>query len=418
MIKMIADGYLGTQTPYVYKKTNFTAAPKGYAPFYINHVARHGARYVTKTTAIEKVMELLTDAKAKGQITDAGEDLQHKLEMIVPIEKENQGLLTDYGKQMEQGIARRIYSRFPEVWGKKVVAVCDTVTRTQQTMEAFLTELGQNTDDSRFETYMYTNPDPILRFFDVNEEYLDYKKDGKWKTYYDEFKKRKDIAVDFLDRIFYHEFVETIDDKLSVVEAIYGMYCNQFDLNINLGLEEFFTKPELEYLFENGNVRQYLLKGPSLIGECLPSNIAFPLMMDFITTSQSAVDNRNISANLRFAHAETMMPYMTILRLVGLFKQTDDMSEVSKIWNTSQLCPMAANMQWIFYASENDDRVLVKILLNETEMRLPIESVSGPYYDWIELRQYLIDKINCLQLNWDLGLVQMTQQYTVNTCYV
>jgi hypothetical protein len=55
-------------------------------------------------------------------------------------------------------------------------------------------------------------------------------------------------------------------------------------------------------------------------------------------------------------------------------------------------------LQFIFYrptkGTPNADNVLVKVLLNEAEAKLPIKAYSGPYYKWSEVRKYYTDKLN------------------------
>ncbi|MDE6290331.1 MAG: hypothetical protein K2M16_02250, partial [Muribaculaceae bacterium] len=46
----------------------------------------------------------------------------------------------------------------------------------------------------------------------------------------------------------------------------------------------------------------------------------------------------------------------------------------------------------VYNNAEGD--VLVKCLLNEQEVRLPANPVSGPYYRWSDLRDYYLEKAN------------------------
>ncbi|MFR1289816.1 MAG: hypothetical protein ACLSCF_07435 [Alistipes finegoldii] len=48
---------------------------------------------------------------------------------------------------------------------------------------------------------------------------------------------------------------------------------------------------------------------------------------------------------------------------------------------------MAGNIQLIFYRNAKG-RVLVKFLLNEREVRVPVAGDTAPYYDWKAVRKY------------------------------
>jgi hypothetical protein len=55
---------------------------------------------------------------------------------------------------------------------------------------------------------------------------------------------------------------------------------------------------------------------------------------------------------------------------------------------------MASNLQFIFYRSNTKDKdVLFKVLLNEEEATLPIQTDCAPYYHWNDFRQFCLDKL-------------------------
>ena len=119
MIKIIHCGHLGTQTPYIYQKSRYTLPPLGYTPFFINHVGRHGARYLTGAAKITELIYLLNEAEILGALKEEGKKLKRKLLAILPIEEKEAGLLTPSGFEMEEGIASRMALHYPEVFGRK-----------------------------------------------------------------------------------------------------------------------------------------------------------------------------------------------------------------------------------------------------------------------------------------------------------
>ena len=79
-------------------------------------------------------------------------------------------------------------------------------------------------------------------------------------------------------------------------------------------------------------------------------------------------------------------------------KEINDLDELAEAgWRDYLMVPMAANIQMIFYrkpGSKETDDILVKVLLNEREVTLPVGHVDGPYYNWNVLRKYYLDKIS------------------------
>lgn len=417
MIKIIHCGHLGTQTPYIYQKSRYTLPPLGYTPFFINHVGRHGARYLTSAAKITELTYQLNEAETVGALKEEGKELKKKLLAILPIEEKEAGLLTPSGFEMEEGIASRMAVHYPEVFGRKVIAVSTYVTRAKESMDAFLKQLAKWTPASEFEARSNGKIDPILRFFDLNEAYLNYKVNGKWKEMVRTFETRQDVVTTILCQFFEISFINQMKNPMEFANDLYQVYRNQFDSQKNVGLGTYFTEDWLCYLWENENLIQYLAKGPSYVGQCLPTNIAFALLMDFLNTSEQAIKERNISAQLRFAHAETLIPFTGLLRLLGFFNQTSTMSYVSTLWQDYWVAPMAANLQWIFYENPQEQMILVKMLYNESEVRLPIRSVCGPYYDFRAICTFYIRALQALKLDWGKDLVQMVRDYTDSSCY-
>ena len=61
---------------------------------------------------------------------------------------------------------------------------------------------------------------------------------------------------------------------------------------------------------------------------------------------------------------------------------------------------MGANIQLVFYRENPQDKdVLVKVLLNENEVRLPVKSEEEPYYKWNVVRDYYLKKLDAYQEN-------------------
>lgn len=78
-------------------------------------------------------------------------------------------------------------------------------------------------------------------------------------------------------------------------------------------------------------------------------------------------------ANFRFAHAETVIPFVSLMGIEKTDVQVCRPDSVSVYWKDYEISPMAANVQWLFYR-DRDQRIWVKILLNEEAAALPIST--------------------------------------------
>jgi hypothetical protein len=125
--------------------------------------------------------------------------------------------------------------------------------------------------------------------------------------------------------------------------------------------------------------------------------MAKPLLMDFFSSINAYVEGRtNIAAHLRFAHAETVIPFASLLRIPGLSDKGVHFSEIytyeNNSWRGDQVAPMAANIQWEIYQHENhSNQILVRMLYNEMEVRFKEDCKSltshSYFYDFNELKR-------------------------------
>ena len=78
----------------------------------------------------------------------------------------------------------------------------------------------------------------------------------------------------------------------------------------------------------------------------------------------------------------------------------DDMERLDEHWRNYRIFPMGCNIQLVFYhrsakksTTANRGDVLVKALLNEREVSLPVLTNQWPYYRWADVREYWMQKL-------------------------
>lgn len=405
--------YLGTETPYVYEPTTYTSPPEGYTPFFINHLGRHGGRYLASPNHLKHFYDTLLDADTKSGLTAEGQQLRKQIQLLMEVEDGKYGMLTPLGKEMEAGIAKRMYEAFPEVFGRKVEAVSTYVDRAKESMQTFLETLADYTSPRQFHASVNGKVDPVLRFFDLNEAYEKYKKQGKWQEEVAYFEKRKNDARSVLMPFFTQAYLEGLENIQALATDLYTFYTNEANIEVPVGLETYFTEDQLLYFWENANLRHYLEQGPSNKGQHLPTDIAFALLGDFLVTTENAIASGDQSAYLRFAHAETIIPFASILKLKDFSKQTDDLNEVAAIWQGQKVAPMAANIWWVLYKHETTGNVLVKMLYNEKEIAFPFASPYGMYARWEDVRCFYTNILKGLHIQWQKGIIGAVKTYQV-----
>ena len=128
---------------YPFDNPEMTPAPKGYKPFYISYLGRHGARFAISDDIYEKVRAILVNAHEAGKLNDKGEELYRRYEAFYPHVAFRGGDLTIKGQEQLHKIANIMYHNFPEVFkGKTEATVLSTpVPRVLLTMHSFIDEI-------------------------------------------------------------------------------------------------------------------------------------------------------------------------------------------------------------------------------------------------------------------------------------
>ena len=109
-------------------------------PFYITHLGRHGARFPTSGKALNRVNEMLESAQRENRLTTGGITLLSIIQNLSKTFAGQWGKLSVVGEEEQQGIARRIIERYPQLFSDsaKVQAIATYVPRCIHSMDAFL----------------------------------------------------------------------------------------------------------------------------------------------------------------------------------------------------------------------------------------------------------------------------------------
>ena len=95
-----------------------------------------------------------------------------------------------------------------------------------------------------------------------------------------------------------------------------------------------------------------------------------------------------------------LLNLISLMELGGYGDRIDSLEELESAgWHDHDIIPMGGNLQLVYYRKNgfDPDDVLVKALINEREVTMPGEAVSGPYYRWKEIRKYYKDKLDAFK---------------------
>lgn len=393
-IRLTASNYLAYRGP----QKQLTKVPKGLKPFYISHYGRHGSRYLIGDGDYNIPLNTLSKAEKDGKLTPLGQETLGKVRTLVFRAQRRHGELTPLGHQQHRDIARRMYERFPEVFAGSVHvdAKSTVVIRCILSMENELQQLMLlnpqlqiSQDASEYDMPYMNHGDKVLNaqkdVTRVQMEYLAY------------FRKNFDYKP-LIERLFTDvAYVENNFDVYEFVSRLFKLASNiqSTESRHDTSLYNVFTNDELYRLWQVANAWWYLHYGPApQNGGTQPFSQRY-LLKNIIEKADSAIALPKPGATLRFGHETMVMPLTCLLGLNGHDRQIADIGQLEQQgWVNYRIFPMAANIQFVFYRKDSNDKdVLVKVLLNEDEATLPIASDMAPLYHWKDVREYYLKKI-------------------------
>lgn len=371
--------------------------PNGYKPFYISHFGRHGARFYSSSELYDILSTLLENAHFSGNLTPKGEDLRLRYARIYPLVRGRGGELTQKGREQQISIAGRMIGNFPSVFkgDVRVEAQSSTVQRCVMSMSAFCRELVRHNPkldvredaSESFMAYMSCfrnyNPDYVkLNMFATSPERTILKAD---KALID----NNLHPEDFLSRLF--NDVGKIDNPLSKMMSFYFLAMSTNCIDSPENLMDIFTPEELCALWEVRNFDFYSNFGPSKYFKAHPYALSDTLLRRILLDADYDISSGSVAARLRFGHDTGLIGLLALMQADGWSQTAFSPFEVKNLWKGYDI-PMAANLQMIFYRNRNGN-ILVRLMLNEKNVTLPLPSVDGHYYSWSVLRRHLEDRL-------------------------
>ena len=397
--KFSADDCQGSLKPYTAPEKEY-AYPDSLAPVFINHVGRHGSRFPASATHCKQFSEALENAESQGTLTNRGAELLEMLEEVMEVADGQWGALDDLGVEEQRGIAARMYSRYPSLFKeKRVEAISSYSPRCVMSMYSFTHQLTRMNNTIELTTASGRGKSILMRPFDVEMSYKDFIDLGQWKEPYQQQVDRV-VPTSALARVLGENFDygDTDPKELAIVE--YYVIAGMSAMQVQCDASRYFTNEEYNALWSCFNLRQYLQRTSSTLSS-VPADIASPLLCDIIESTDSVVarkGNTLVSAKLRFGHAETLMPLLSLMRLNGCYYKTNYFDTVAKNWQDFNVVPMSANIQFVLFKTKGG-KFYLRIDRNEQ----PVAFIPGSneiYVPWEKAREYLSNCVPMYYQTW------------------
>ncbi|MBQ0080496.1 MAG: hypothetical protein KBS95_02965 [Alistipes sp.] len=376
--------------------SNTEKPPKGYKPVYISHLGRHGSRYHTELQLYSNLLKFLEEASKCNELTDIGKKLLIDWREVCQESIERGGDLTPQGMAEHEGIAQRMFSTYPKLFGENSHIICKSTLspRCIMSMGVFSKKLQSLQPKANIEMEASPRNQYLKSVAGLNAA------KGSSIPLSDSIRHKmvSPIATSVIERIVSPsgKMIKSVKDKSQFAFDVFLGVANSPHKNRgdNDLAKYLFTPKQRSVLAMASNVRRYILSGPNKeFLDFVLSGIT-PLVKNVILDADEALKNGKCQANLRFGHDVTIIAFTKMLGIKEASFETDDYTSLGTKWLCSRVSPMASNAQLIFYKNSKDD-ILVKILFCEREQELctKLKATNRYYYKWNDFKQYLLEQI-------------------------
>jgi hypothetical protein len=371
----------------------YTNAPKGYKPIYLSMYARHGSRHLSVQRDYDEPLALLRNAYSKACISTLGKRTMSVIDSLERMAHGRVGELTVVGAQQHQGIAKRIYEHFPELFTNNVHLEARS-TPLQRTMMSMINQcvalkgcypqLTVNSDASQHDVWYMDTQDAIA---------YKYRKTPEAVNALKKYSKKMINPHRFVNAIFTDQ--KFIDENVKPTEFMHQMFtlANMAqNEGLNIDIYDIFKPDEIFNMWKRDNFKWYIEYTFNPLTQYKVPYTQIHLLRNIITVADTCLMSKNNNLTLRFGHEVDLLPLACLMKLHETVYEGTDGDEVAEHWRNYNIYPMAGNIQLVFYRKAGSPDI-VKIMLNEREQTIPLKSDIAPYYKWDDVKKYFCDII-------------------------
>ncbi|MEU6222462.1 histidine-type phosphatase [Streptomyces sp. NPDC047042] len=403
------DSY-GTKASYTPQQSprGYQQPPKGFVPVFTENVSRHGSRAATDSSDGDLILKLWDQAASEGQLTARGKEFGPKVRALLNAMAEvGYGNLSGRGKSEIAGTAVRMEKRLPGLFAG--------IAKNGEKIDVVSSGQGRAVDSGKLfaDTLAAADPalEPLIGPARTDKDLLYFHKAAGGAAYRDyiandqrlastlasitDQPKTHRAASDVLRKIFKKPFVQRIVDgefaagvgsAVDAAEAVYNLYGIAPAMSAESPggkgwhMDRYISQRDAAWFGYLSDAEDFYEKGPGFTGSDITYKMAGVLLDDFFkkaeTAGNSAPGPNTLGAELRFTHAEEIIPLAALMGLPGSTQGATPERPYTygdNPWRGAAVAPMASNIQWdVFRKSDTTldttlGTTLVRMLYNEKE---------------------------------------------------
>ncbi|MFE0257495.1 histidine-type phosphatase [Streptomyces sp. NPDC059010] len=401
--------YTPGQNPRTYQRP-----PAGFTPVFTENVSRHGARAATDGEDGDLVLALWKKAEAAGQLTAKGRELGPRVQALQDaMSTVGHGDLSGRGKREIRDTAVRMEQRLPGLFRR--------IAGAEERIDVVSSGQGRAVDSANLYAAGLADTDPALKPLigptRADVDLLYFHKAAGGAAYRDYLAHDQRLAStlksitdrptthraarDVLKKLFKGAFVDRLSDadRVAAATAVYNLYAiapamsDESPGGKGWGMERFISERDAAWFGYLSDAEDFYEKGPGFAGSDITYRMAGVLLDDFFKKVEAKRDGTgDLGAELRFTHAEEIIPLAALMGLPGSTRGATaerPYTYADNPWRGAFVAPLGSNIQWDVF--RKGDTYLVRMLYNEKETAFragcrPIGKNSS-FYDLDELER-------------------------------
>ena len=375
-----------------------TPAPKGKKPFYINHYGCSGSYYRELESIYEEPYSVFAKADSLGKLTKLGKDVKQRLYLLCGDAKDRIGELTSKGAEQSRAIVRQMVERFPDMFTPNGYYSSHSIVQNNCLLmvQEAMVELSSIIQPAQIYLTASHRGD---RYMDPKDNVLEAMRwDSLTLAHYNRFLALNTGNARLMESLFNDQnfVIKSIDpETLSRQLFILAGSIQHTNLANRVKLYDLFTPAEILGHYKKLNAKYYIQYGACPLNGATQPYMQRSTLRNMIHMGDSIMKREQPVVHMRFVNESVVMALACLMELDNCGLQTDNLDALSEMgWVTYRIAPIGGSIVMVHYRNGQDDPdVLVKVLLNGQEARLPIETDCAPYYHWDDVKRFYLRKL-------------------------
>ena len=375
-----------------------TPAPDGKKPFYISHFGSCAAYYLESPKDYEAPINVFVKADSMNMLTPLGKDVLRRLRLIEQDAAHRTGEITVNGARQMRQLAQEMVDRFPDIFvdGSYIDARSIVRNHSIMSMQEFMNQIARHKANMELVMKSSHSNDQWMHVEDKELEADRF--NAETKTSYQAYIKANSNNKRLWESLFGSiDYVKEHIDTTKLNDQLFTLAggIQNTPLEGVITLYDIYTPEEIIQHWRLHNAKNYISYGGfELNGGNQPFAQRAPLW-NLLHQGDSIKKLDYPVVHLRYSSRGMVMELICLMELNGYGLKTPDLNQLEKLgWANYRIAPFGSSVQVVYYRKDKtDDNILIKVLLNGQEARLPIKTDCAPYYHWEDVKRYYLRKL-------------------------